>query len=188
MSFTHFFPTCGRMPSPAMSLWSGRQPYRPLIVDGRRGGVPLYIAPSLDHRFRTAHPCAQSVYSSPREPFLSRSSRQRLAHLQSHFGGGWHVCQAALPEPQSAAARRQVERRRCAHEALPRLKSASSWSVMEQNFIMMSGGALPASRYTLSKFVGWRQPEMIRHQSCRAGFSLRACVDFIHTGQAYSAA
>ena len=53
---------------------------------------------------------------------------------------------------------------------------------------MMSGGALPASRCILSKFVGWRQPEIIRHQSCRAGFSLRACVDFIHTGQAYSAA
>ena len=38
------------------------------------------------------------------------------------------------------------------------------------------------------KFVGLRQPEMIRQQSCRAGFSLRACVDLAHTGQAYSAA
>ena len=29
---------------------------------------------------------------------------------------------------------------------------------------------------------------MIRQQSCRAGFSLRACVDLAYTGQAYSAA
>ena len=50
----------------------------------------------------------------------------------SHFDGGWHVCQAVFPEPQSAAACRRVERRDCAHEALPRLQSASSWLVMEQ--------------------------------------------------------
>ena len=47
---------------------------------------------------------------------------------------------------------------------------------------------MPASRCTLSKFVGLRQPEMIMQQSCRAGFSLCACVDLAHTGQAYSAA
>ena len=29
---------------------------------------------------------------------------------------------------------------------------------------------------------------MIRQQSCRVGFSLRACGDLVHTGQAYSAA
>ena len=62
----------------------------------------------------------------------SRSSRQRLGHLQSHFDGGWHVCQAVFPGPQSAAACRRVERRDCAHEALSRLQSASSWLVMEQ--------------------------------------------------------
>ena len=90
------------------------------------------IAPSPHHCFRMAHPCVQSVKSSPTEPVLSRSGRQRLGHLQSHFDGGWHVCQAVFPEPQSAAARRRVERRDCAHEALPRLQSASSWSVMEQ--------------------------------------------------------
>ena len=54
--------------------------------------------------------------------------------------------------------------------------------------LLMCGGAIPASKCTLSKFVGLRQPDMIRMQSCRAGFSLRACVDLAHTGQAYSAA
>ena len=53
-------------------------------------------------------------------------------HLQSHVDGGWHVSQAFFPEPQSAAARRRVEPRDCAHEALPRLQSASSWMVIEQ--------------------------------------------------------
>ena len=88
------------------------------------------IAPSPHHCFRTAHPCAQSVKGSPTEPVLSRSSRQRLGHLQSHFDGGWHVCQAVFR--QSAAACRRVEPRDCAHEALLRLQSASSWLVMEQ--------------------------------------------------------
>ena len=90
------------------------------------------IAPSPHHCFRTAHPCAQSVKVSPTEPVLSRSSRQSLGHLQSHFHGGWHIFQAVFPEPQSADACRRVERRDGAHEALPRLQSASSWLVMEQ--------------------------------------------------------
>ena len=132
------------MPLPAQSLWPGRQPCRPRLVDDRRGDglwLPavairrlsvIEIAPSHHHCCRTAHPCAQSVKGSPTEPVLSRSSRQGLGHLQSHFDGGWHVCQAVFPEPQAAAARRRVERRDCAHEPLPRLQSASSWLVMEQ--------------------------------------------------------
>ena len=134
------------MPLPALTLWPGRQPCRPRLVDGRRGGGPSYvaphsrnpptgvieIAPSPHHCFCMAHSCAQSVKGSPTEPVLSISSRQSLGHLQSHFDGGWHVCQAVFPEPQSAAACRRIERRDCAHEALPRLQSASSWLVMEQ--------------------------------------------------------
>ena len=88
--------------------------------------VVVEITPSPHHCFRPALPCAQSVKGSRTEPILSRSSRQRLGHLQSHFDGGWHVCQAAFPELQSAAACRRVERHDCAHEALPRLQSAST--------------------------------------------------------------
>ena len=102
-----------------------------LAVAIHRLGV-IVIAPSPHHCFRTAHPCARSVNDSPTEPVLSRSSRQRLGHLQSYFDGGWHVCQAVFPEPQFAAACRRVEGRDCAHETLPRLQSASSWLVMEQ--------------------------------------------------------
>ena len=160
-------------------------------------------ARSPHHCFRMAHPCAQSVKGSPTEPVLSIPSGQRLGHLQAHFDGGWHVCQAVFPEPQSAAACRRVERRDCAHEALQRLQSAS-WLVMEQ-FVSgvcrlsyafhAASNSHPGVRrtdtsqyVTLSKFVGLGQPEMIRQQSCRAGFSLCACVDLAHTGQAYSAA
>ena len=134
------------MPLPALSLCPGRQPCRPRLVDGRRGGGPSYVIPAVAiHRlgaveiapsprqcFRTAHPCAQSVKGSPTEPVLSRSSRQIIGHLQSHFDGGWHVCQTVFPEPQSAAACRRVERHDCAHGSLPRLQSASSWLVIEQ--------------------------------------------------------
>ena len=108
----------------------GHRLWLPAVVVHRLGVVE--IVPSPRHCFRTAHPYAQLVKRSPTEPVLSRSSRQRLGHLQSHVDGCWHVCQAVFPEPQSAAARRRVERRDCAHEALPRLQSASSCSVMEQ--------------------------------------------------------
>ena len=32
------------MPLPALSLWPGRQPCRPRLVDDRRGGGPSYVA------------------------------------------------------------------------------------------------------------------------------------------------
>ena len=41
----HLFPTCGRMPLPSLSLWPGRQPCRPRLVDGRRGGGPSFLTP-----------------------------------------------------------------------------------------------------------------------------------------------
>ena len=45
VSFTQFSPTCGRMLLPALSLWPGRQPCRPRLVDDRRGGGPSSVAP-----------------------------------------------------------------------------------------------------------------------------------------------
>ena len=45
MSFTQCSPTCGHMPLPALSLCPGRQPYRPRLVGGRRGGGPSSVAP-----------------------------------------------------------------------------------------------------------------------------------------------
>ena len=113
VSCTQCSPTCRRMPLPSLSLWPGRQPYRPRLVGGRRGGGQSSVAPRshsppthlLITVFARPTPCAQSVRQSPSEPVLSRSNRQRLGHLQSLVDGGWHVCQAVFPEPQSAAAR-----------------------------------------------------------------------------------
>ena len=45
VSFTQCSPSCGRMPLPALSLWPGRQPYRPSLVGGRRGSGPSSVAP-----------------------------------------------------------------------------------------------------------------------------------------------
>ena len=45
VSFTQCSTTCGLMPLPALSLWLGRQPYRPRLVGGRRGGGPSSVAP-----------------------------------------------------------------------------------------------------------------------------------------------
>ena len=106
LSFTQFSPTCGYMPLATLSLWPGRQPYRPRLVDGRRGGEPsselpavaihrlgfVGISPSPHHCFRTAHSCAQPVESLPTKPVLSKFNRQRLGHPQSHFDRGWHIC------------------------------------------------------------------------------------------------
>ena len=159
----------------------GHRLWLPAIAIHRMGVVE--IAPSPHHCFRTAHPRAQSVKGSPTEPVLSRSSRQRLGQLQSNFDGGWHVWQAVFPEPQSAAACRRVERRDCAHKALPRLQSASSWLVME---MLVSGVCRSSCAFHAA---GNSPPDvMIRLQSCRVGFSLCACVDLAHTGQAYPAA
>ena len=49
VSFTQLFPTCGRMPLPALSLWPARQPCRPRLVDGRRGGGPSYVCMLTKH-------------------------------------------------------------------------------------------------------------------------------------------
>ena len=131
---------CGEVVSrkASSSRWQeevGHRLWLPAVAIHRLGIVE--ITPSPHHSFRTAHSCAQSVKHSPTEPVLSGSSLQRLGHLQSHVDGGWHVCQAVFPEPQSAAAHRRVERRDCAHEVLPPLQSASSWSMMEQ--LVVSG-------------------------------------------------
>ena len=97
----------------------GHRLWLPAVAIHRLGIVE--IAPSPHRCFRTANPCAQSVNGSPAEPVLSRSSRQRLGHLQSHFDRGWHVCQAVFPELQPAVACRRVERRdgRSVHVASP---------------------------------------------------------------------
>ena len=61
-SFTHFCFTCVRMPLAALSLWPGRQPCRPRLVDGRRGGGPSAVSPR-NHNPPNGHICL--LNSSP---------------------------------------------------------------------------------------------------------------------------
>lgn len=53
--------------------------------------------------------------------------------------------------------------------------------------LRIEGGAMPASWYTLSTFVFFRQPVMLRQQVLSAGSRVLVCADLPQTGQAYSA-
>ena len=79
MSFTQLSHTCGRMPLPALSLWPGRQPYRPLLVDGWRGGGPSSVAPRTRNPptgRRRDSPISSSQFSHG--PFSNVITRIRL--------------------------------------------------------------------------------------------------------------
>ena len=52
----------------------------------------------------------------------------------------------------------------------------------------MSGGAIPASRYSSSTLVGLRHLVIDLHALFSSGSSLEACRDLAQTGHAYSAA
>ena len=54
--------------------------------------------------------------------------------------------------------------------------------------LLISGGAIPASRCRLLELVSLRQPVMVRQGLFRAGSNLLACTDLDHTGHPYSAA
>ena len=54
--------------------------------------------------------------------------------------------------------------------------------------LLMSGGAIPASRYSSSTLVGLKHPVIDLHASFSSGSSLEACGDLAQTGHAYSAA
>ena len=80
VSFTPFVPTCGRMPLPALSLWPGRQPCRPRLVDGRRGGGPSSVAP------RSRNPPTERRRGGP--SFSSMFSHGHQRRSQDFFWGG----------------------------------------------------------------------------------------------------
>ena len=77
VSFTQCSPTCGRMPLPALSLWPGRQPYRPRLVGGRRGGGPSSVAP------RSRNPLNGHRRDSP----ISSSFHIGFSNTYSHLDG-----------------------------------------------------------------------------------------------------
>ena len=62
------------------------------------------------------------------------------------------------------------------------------FSTLAHTSLLISGGAIPASRYSYSTLVGLRHPVIDLHASFSSGSSLEACGDLAHTGHAYSAA
>ena len=62
------------------------------------------------------------------------------------------------------------------------------FSTLALTSLLISGGAIPASRYSSSTLVGLRHPVNDLHASFSSGFSLEACEDIVETGHAYSAA
>ena len=54
--------------------------------------------------------------------------------------------------------------------------------------LLMSCGAIPASRYSSSTLVGLKHPVIDLHASYSSGSSLEACGDLAQTGHVYSAA
>ena len=61
------------------------------------------------------------------------------------------------------------------------------FSTLAHTSLLMSGGAIPASRYSSSTFVSLIHPVIVLHASFSSGSSLEACGDLAQTGHAYSA-
>ena len=62
------------------------------------------------------------------------------------------------------------------------------FSTLTHTSLLISGGAIPASRYSSSTLVGLKHPVIDLHASFSSESSLKACGDLAHTGHAYSAA
>ena len=62
------------------------------------------------------------------------------------------------------------------------------FSTLAHTSLLMTGGAIPASRYNSSTMVGLRHPVIDLGPSFSSGSSLEACGDLAQTGHAYSTA
>ena len=115
---------CGSPQSQSTNWASSRYPHLLITVFAR----PIPVRSQLRAR--------QQSQSSP------YPTGKRLGHLQSHFDGGWHVCLSVwgvgfCPRGVLSVYRLSLQSLllladETAHEALPRLQSASSWLVMKQ--------------------------------------------------------
>ena len=57
------------------------------------------------------------------------------------------------------------------------------FSTLAHKSLLMSGGAIPASRYSSLTLVGLKHPVIDLHASFNSGFSLEACGDLTQTGE-----
>ena len=68
------------------------------------------------------------------------------------------------------------------------LVSCFLFSTLAHTSLLISGGAIPASKYSSSTLVGLKHPVIGLHASFSSGSSLAACVDLAQTEHAYSVA
>ena len=62
------------------------------------------------------------------------------------------------------------------------------FSTQAHTSLLISGGAIPASRCSSSTLVGLKHPVIDLHASFSSGSRLETCGDLAQSGQAYSAA
>ena len=62
------------------------------------------------------------------------------------------------------------------------------FSMLAHTSFLMSGGAIPAGRYSSSTLVGLKHPVIDLHGSFSSGSSLEACGDLAQNGHGYSTA
>ena len=69
----------------------------------------------------------------------------------------------------------------------PAFVSCLFFSSLVHTSLLISGGAIPASKYSSSTLVGLKHPVIVLHASFSSGSSLEACGDLAQTRNAYSA-
>ena len=129
-------------------------------------------------------------------PFAKLSSRLTVQLCGDKFCRCCHSLQRMTYAGKSAG---RTELRK--HSLFKRL-SAGTWrcrewaafvscfffSTLAHTSLLISGGAIPASRYSSSTLVGLKHPVIDLHASLSSGSSLEACGDLAQTGHAYTAA
>ena len=129
-------------------------------------------------------------------PFAKLSSRWTAQLCGAKFGRCCHSLQRMTFAGKSAG-RTELKK----HSLFKRL-SVATWpcrewasfvscfffSTLAHTSLLISGGAIPTSRYSSWTLVGLKHPVIGLHASFSSGSSLEACEDLTQTGHAYSAA
>ena len=129
-------------------------------------------------------------------PFAKMSSRLTAQLCCAKF------CRCCHPLQRMTFAGKSAGRTELRKHSLFKCLSAGIWpcrgwatfvscflfSTLAHTHLLMSGGAIPASRYSFSTLVGLKHPVIDLHASFSSGCSLEACGDLAQTGHAYSAA
>ena len=171
------------------------------IQSARTCCVSIEEAPFLPLLFTASVSSAESVYASPCETgaFITLGWLFiKVDHAQSRLipwpplpfvtsydfcreVGWFHTCQEVLSWLQAVLAGMWPNREWVSCSiCLVR-------SILAHTSLLMSGGAIPDSKYKSSTYVGLSHPVIDRHALFSSGSNMSAYVDLAHTGAAYPA-